>query len=316
MTGACTIDSVDISTLGMFITKGGDNGFILFPEQKEPDSNDWPEEDGLEVDNDKPVFNARKFTVQYCCTGNETNLQHRINTFYQLHYQPGTREIYIREFGTTFQLRFVGISNYQQKHGYTVTGDNHAFIDVDYVMDDPVQIFSSSVIVPINPRPIATHVKINATDLAEFGVIVRDIYPTAMQRKLKAPLLISSKYTTGQVADVNSIPAKQQAEVTIKCTMTANNVMSFWVNYNALWANVSAGKVTLGLTALQHNYNCWYKKMGNFIKRRPFAQRVIVDFNLVLVAYGNYELKYLLATESGDYVTTEADEDCINMNLY
>ena len=41
------------SALGRFgvrVTRGGYNGLLAYPSLREPEANDWPEEDGIEVD--------------------------------------------------------------------------------------------------------------------------------------------------------------------------------------------------------------------------------------------------------------------------
>ena len=37
------------SQFGVWITRGGYSGLLAFPALKEPEANDWPEEDGVEV---------------------------------------------------------------------------------------------------------------------------------------------------------------------------------------------------------------------------------------------------------------------------
>ena len=45
----CYIDGISIcNRFGVWVTKGGYNGLLAFPAMKEPESNDWPEEDGIE----------------------------------------------------------------------------------------------------------------------------------------------------------------------------------------------------------------------------------------------------------------------------
>ena len=55
-----TINGIDISTIGMLLLKGGDVDLFAFPERKTPQTNDWFEHDGLDVDLSEAYFNARK----------------------------------------------------------------------------------------------------------------------------------------------------------------------------------------------------------------------------------------------------------------
>ena len=51
MTGQFYLDGIDAYTsLGICVTKGSYNNLVAFPAIKELEKNDWPEEDGQELD--------------------------------------------------------------------------------------------------------------------------------------------------------------------------------------------------------------------------------------------------------------------------
>ena len=53
----------DLNVLGRFgcrVTRGGYNDLLAFPAMKEPEKNDWPEEDGIEVDLSDPKLQPRE----------------------------------------------------------------------------------------------------------------------------------------------------------------------------------------------------------------------------------------------------------------
>ena len=55
MTETIYIDDIDIyARYGVVITSGGYDGLLAFPALKDPEANDWPEEDGVEVDLSDP----------------------------------------------------------------------------------------------------------------------------------------------------------------------------------------------------------------------------------------------------------------------
>ena len=47
---------------GICITKGSYNNLVAFPTMKEPDKNDWPEEDGQEFDLSSPTLDTVSYT--------------------------------------------------------------------------------------------------------------------------------------------------------------------------------------------------------------------------------------------------------------
>ena len=56
MRGELYIDGKDAYTdFGVWITEGGYDGLLPFPELVEPARNDWPDEDGIEPDLEKPT---------------------------------------------------------------------------------------------------------------------------------------------------------------------------------------------------------------------------------------------------------------------
>lgn len=282
MTGACIIDGIDIATLGAFILRDGDNDFISFPSRKEPEANDWPEEDGIEISKDTPVFSEKKLTVKYYLKGDETTFKNRLDNFYNIHCQPGYRSVYVREFDKTFQLRFLEVSDYSQKRGFTVSGQKSSYIDVLYSMDNPTQFLNSNEL-PVLSNIAITHIELNGIDLAEYGIIVESVYPSAMKLSSKEGLLKSSGYSSGIVADIGAPFKKNKQAVTIECTMIANSREDFMTNYNALWNNINGAVVTIGLTAANMEFDCYYSAMSNFSKR-PWTSRAIANFNLDFTA--------------------------------
>ena len=128
----------------MFILRGGSNDFLSFPERREPAQNNWAEHDGLDVDFSDLSFNPKKVSVQlYLSAPNETQFMQRLNAFQNLHFQPGYRNIYVEEFQKTFSLRFLGFGEYTHKGGLAKSGKKSGKLTVEYMMDDPVQMFTA-----------------------------------------------------------------------------------------------------------------------------------------------------------------------------
>lgn len=68
----CYIDGISIcNRFGVWVTKGGYNGLLAFPAMKEPESNDWPEEDGIEVDLSDPKLEPKEAAVSFLSDTND-----------------------------------------------------------------------------------------------------------------------------------------------------------------------------------------------------------------------------------------------------
>lgn len=66
MRGELYIDGKDAYTdFGVWITEGGYDGLLPFPELVEPDRNDWPDEDGIEPDLEKPTMKPRELNITF-----------------------------------------------------------------------------------------------------------------------------------------------------------------------------------------------------------------------------------------------------------
>lgn len=283
MTGACIIDGIDISTLGAMILRGGDHGFILFPARKQPVIIEWPDQDGFEIGSDSPVYEAKKLTVSYYLKGDEMNFKTRLNSFVSLHEAAGYRAIEVREFAKTFQLRYAGVSSFSMNRGFSVTGEKAARISIDYVMDSPLQ-FIGATTVPAANRAIPTRVQISGTDLAAFGIIVKDIYSSAFRFGIKDRLVYQSAYTTGNTADTSYAPKRGKQELTVRCAMICGDRTSFLENYSALFHALDVASLTLNLAAAGKQFKCYYASMDSFTKR-PWTDRAYAEFDLKLIGY-------------------------------
>ena len=281
MTGACIIDGVDIYTLGAFICRGGDNDFISLPARKDPAENDWPELDGAEVDNNDPVFAAKKVTVKYYLKGDQLTFVNRLSGFMDLHNQSGYRSVYIREFDKTFLMRFLEISGYSQKRGFSAAGEKSTYIDVVYSMDDPLQFLNPLIILPEGGRPSDTLVTVNGVDLAEFGIIVNDVYSSALKFTVREGIISDSQYSSGQIADVAIAHKRKKQPVKILCTMICADRDEFMNNYSALWNLISSGVISIHLPAI--DLQCYYSTMSSF-EKRPWTGRAQAKFTLDLYA--------------------------------
>lgn len=282
MSGSVIIDGIDIYTLGVFILRGGDHGLISFPARKDPVLIDWPDQDGFEISDDVPVFEPKKITINYYLKGNQTNFLNRINEFANLHFVPGNRSIYVREFDKIFSLRFAGITSLKINRGFTVIGEKNARINIDYVMDDPTQFLGVSS--QTAARKPDTQVTLDNVDLSEFGIIVKDIYSTAFRVSPKGGIVYASRYKNGQTFTYQSELKKGKQVITISCVMICEDKTAFMSNWNALWNIVAVPSLTIGLTASGKYFKAFYNSMAGFSKR-PWTYRAFAEFDLNFTAY-------------------------------
>lgn len=308
MIGSCIIDGIDLATYGTFIERGGSDDFLSFPERRKPDQNNWAEHDGLEVDFTDCYFDAKKVRVNYVIIGsNETTFQQHLNSVATLHQSPGLRRMYVREYNRTFELRFVGFTNYKHEGGLYKSGKKIGKLTAEFMMDDPLQIFTPAVISPISQRESLAQIKVNHFDLSAFGIVVREVYSSAIRpRSMKKSLARNTFGHDGNIIDLEPLAKKQARQITIDCTMLANTLNEFYVNWNALFNNMRVeAPIELQVSQAGKTIQCYYDKMTNLKKEAPFKRKVKVSFSLVLQEAARVTLLRLLSAENGFLIETE-----------
>ncbi|MDR3059808.1 MAG: hypothetical protein LBU84_16925 [Prevotella sp.] len=313
MLGSCKIDDIDIGALGMFILRGGDYDFLSFPERKTPAQNNWHELNGLDVDLTEVYFKEKKVTVRfYIAAASGFEFDYNLNTFYRLISSPGYKQLYSRELGKTFSLRFVSCPDYDHAGGMYKPGRKRGEVSVEFSMDNPLQLFTGSAnLTPRNGRSLRTYVRINNVDLADFGIIVNECYDSVLKLPaVKKPLIRSFERKTGLTAFTPSQSVFDVKTITIDCTMTANNRDDFYYNYEALFNNIKITD-TVRLANYTGDDLCYYTSMQGFEKMASFGRRVLMKFSLNFVCINPVLATYILSTEGYDPVTPENMEALI-----
>lgn len=311
MKGSVIIDGIDISDFGMFILKGGDYDFLSFPERKAPEQNDWYEMDGIDADLSEIYFKEKKVIAQFYIKGSTgDDYLYNLNNFHTLISSPGYRQLYSREFGKTFSLRYISCSAFVHKGGLYKSGTKRSDITVEFSMDDPLQIFTGTGnLIPRNGRPSRTYVTINNRDLADFGIIVNQCYNTVLVLpSVKAPLSRTFSNTNGLIVYPPGQSTFDVKQIVIECTMTANSREDFYYNYEALFNNLTIKEaIRLGTFAFD-NAPCYYSSMSGFQKLKPFSNRVLVKFSLTLTHASPGLIDYVLGMEDLFTTITEIDD--------
>lgn len=310
MKGSVIIDGIDIDDLGMFIVRGGDYDFLSFPDRKKPEQNDWYEQDGVEPDLSEIYFKEKKVKVNFyikAATGDD--FLYNLNRFYALISAPGYRQLYSREFGKTFLLRYVDCPELRHRGGLYKKGTKRAELSVEFSMDDPLQMFTGNGnLIPRNGRPSKTYVEINGIDLSGFGIIVNQCYNTVLRLPaVKSPLTRNISNINGLIAHTPAQTVFETIQTVIECTMIADNKEDFYYNYEALFNNMTIKEAVLLSTFAFDDAAHYYTSMSGFRKLRSFGSRVLVSFNLTLIRTSPGLIDYVLGMEDVFAVITETN---------
>ena len=137
MKGQLLIDGIEAYTsLGICVTKGSYNNLVAFPAMKEPDKNDWPEEDGQEFDLSSPTLDTAEVSIEFAYIGS-LGIGGLIDILSDLSYH----EFYFPLIGRSYKLRLSSQSNYVINPGLEVAKfifSNDFPREVDYEYQEPV----------------------------------------------------------------------------------------------------------------------------------------------------------------------------------
>lgn len=296
MRNNCYIDNISTwNRFGVWVTKGGYNDLLTFPALVDPEKNDWPEEDGIEVDLSDPKLAAKEITITFLASNPNINAADFIAYVSTSGYHTLRVPVLQRE----WTLR---LSTHTANKVYPAACE----FSLNFIVDDPVR--PSSVALPDPGLYVRdSGYELDGVSFADYGVVV-DI---ARDNLLKAPTVkqnLTRKISTfdGQIYDVEHLVFDSK-EVTFKCHLSAVSMNAFWRCYDAFFgALIQPKERQLYVDSICETYPCFYKKSSGF-KVLTLRGPVIVEFSLTLVftVFRIGETEYLLASESGNWIITE-----------
>lgn len=175
---------------------GSLNDVLEYPKLKKPETNDWAEEDGLEVDLVSPVLDKKNINISFLI--NELEIEEFVEFLLSTTY----KDYYFTELGVSVNLRFLeikGIHKEQEKFR----------IDIKLVDDKPLNGYSYE-----DPKleAVSANLEMDGMDLSKYGISVLEGSENNLEEivKAKKKLLITSKYISG--VEVSEEVSKKQAK--------------------------------------------------------------------------------------------------------
>lgn len=306
MTGELYIDNIDIySQFGVWITEGGYDGLLSFPDLREPEKNEWAEEDGIEVDLEELFLRAREVTISFVASNPGIDAKEFINFL----CQPGYRKFRIPILGREWELRLTKQASNEIYTG--LSAFSLTFADDFPPKLESFQANGGGVYIP------GSDFEMDGIALERYGIVAE----SGRDDLLKSPAIrqgLTRNVSTmdGQIYDIDGKIHFKEKDVTFKCCLIADSIERFWQCYEAFFINLvkpNERRLTYSETGL--SYKCYYKKTANW-KIIQLSGRVVVEFSLTLVftSFRPGKVEYLLATEDNAFVNTE-DEHFVDMSL-
>lgn len=305
MTGNLKIDGFDAYEMwGVAITRGSLESLIAYPPLKPVDSNDWQEEDGIEVDLTSPQLDTRKVSIRFAICGMFRDVADFINTLSDATYH--TFEVC--SIGRTYKLRMTDCPN--------LTESLHlGFVAVEFADDFPLRDYTyiapSSTIAPYSDYFI------DDLPFTEYGVRVLkgSLSQVKKMPEVKEALMRNLRHLPGVSYDQRA-PIKFKAkEVNLYLLFRAATLSELWRNYDALLYDlVRPGLRAMYVSALEKSFPCYYKDA----QVTYFAPdgKIWMNVTLKLTFPSGFRIdsgEYLLASENGMLVGVGTDLDGVNM---
>jgi hypothetical protein len=293
MTGYCYIDGIDIyDEFGVIVEGDGYDELLSFPSLKEPDKNDWPEENGIEVDLSEPRLQHKEIAVRFALVRGFS-----WRPFYAFLSSNGYRTLNIPALGRTWALR---VSEMPELEVF----DSAALFSVKFVEDNPT--IPSGYPDANADIGLPCAVTLDGKRIDKYGIIITGgLDELERSPKLKNALARTNLPINGQTYDADFVRFAQK-KVTFGCCLSGAQTEDFWNLYNAFFGDLlKPGLRTVGYKG--KNYTAYYSKTDNW-KLLSHIGEVVCEFDLTLCfnAFAINSEIYLLASEDGRLIATES----------
>ena len=282
MTGILYIDGIDVyAQYGVALQGSSYASVVSYPPLKKVNSNDWAEEDGIEVDLSIPVlegiefnptvFDRKNVSLQFIARSKK-----RVGAFLQSLSDKGYHEFNFTELGRTFTLRLVS-----QSGDALIPQDGDVFTLV-FSDDFPLKDYQYQE--PQSSLAVNTGYAIDDRDLARYGIQVLQGSEASVRSMpaVKSRLTVDINNRPGTIYD-GAAPVKYQAkDVTLRCFMQAESIAALWRNYNAFLYDLKRPSYRkLSVAATGKSYSCYYKN-GTVSRFFP-DDKIWLEFTATLV---------------------------------
>jgi hypothetical protein len=306
MHGHCYIDGTDIyDAYGASILRGGYNDLLTFPAFKELPSNDWAEEDGIDVDLSEPAFESREISIPFIAS-KAADLIYFLSApgYHLLHIPPLERIYTVRLIGQSEHEAFARVTAFTLRFAQDVPVRPQ--VDPDAPAPDPgLPVFDSKY-------------EIDDIPFCDYGITVLEAKNDLLKSPpVKANLSRSIQTGDGRIYDADHL-VFQSKEATFRCSLNAVSMTKFWQCYDAFFAALTApNERELYADHTGEIYPCFYKSTSGWTLHKS-PSKVIAEFSLTLVftTFRVGATEYLLTSEAGDYIVLEDNETHIDMNDY
>lgn len=307
LTGRLLIDNLDAFTAyGVIITEGSYKSLLAYPPLKIPESIDWQEDDGVEVDLSSVALNSSSASLNFCCIDNR---KHDIVSLLDALSDGVYHNFDFVEISRSYRLRLIGSTAFKTQgclDTFTLSFENDAPL-AEYTYAPPISTcVNSSDEFMLDSKPFS-YWGVQVLSGTEDSIMKPSLVKENMKREFKA--------ITGIVYDGGGYVRYKSRDVKVNCLMMAYDYPSLWRNYDALLFDLSRnGEHEISVRDRGLFLRCYYKSstVSNFL---PIEGRVRawLQFSLVFTLIDSRVTRgdIYLMTEDGEYSSTEEDKTIV-----
>ncbi|OFY44011.1 MAG: hypothetical protein A2X18_07740 [Bacteroidetes bacterium GWF2_40_14] len=297
MTGKLYIDGIDAySSWKIYLTRGGYKDLAMFAPLKDVEFNDWPDEDGIEVDLTESVLDSREIELEFNCGNTD-----RFSSFIAALSDGSFHTFNFAFLGISLSLRMVDmpdLSTFKKLGNYTIKfADDNPL--KDYVYQEPVSIGVSQ-----------QYIKVDDLDLSAYGFMVVKGTADSIEKMpaVKKNLIKENSVTKGLEYDGQKV-VFQHKEAVLKLHFKGQN-SAFWRNMSSFLYNLSKpGERSLFYGKKVMTIPFYYKSASVSVFDDIGNDNVWCDFSVTLV-FTSFKVSgsdkiYILIAESGKTIITE-----------
>lgn len=250
MYGLTTIDSTNLlQRFGAFVTKGGWNETLEWPQFKAIRANDWHEEDGIEADLTAPQMAARQFNI-----GMAVNDRQKYKDLLQFLTEKVSRDWSDPSLPREFRLRWVDVSDLK----YT---DGLYLFNLKVAEDLPIIAERQ----PQPPQGMTQQAwRIDGNSFSDYGAKILQGAEQSLWNvpNVKKNLAVSVSNDRGTTYDNEGRVSVVHREVTLPLLWTDSDKQRLWNNYDALlYTLTKAGEHKLISPTHSRALPCYYKSL-------------------------------------------------------
>lgn len=299
------IDGINIYTEYGIITTSGNNDLLVVASIIEPESIDWPEQDGLDVDLSEIFLDNKNVSIGFACVSSDNV---KIDNFLAFLTRPGYRHIYSEDLDRTYILRVNSETNrevYNAGQPFTI----------QLIDDFPLNAFRDQTQRSGHGLQAPKQVyHLDGISLNEYGLTVlegseKEVYKMP---ELKENLAIKSNFLNGIRYDADFVRFKAK-DVALECAFYCDTIERFNANYNAFFSDLIKPELRqLYIEYAYEEFSCYYKSTSNFdFIRKNNVVACKFTLTLTFTSCRPKESVYVWGSQNNRVIMTEDSKNAI-----